>query len=31
MYDPATGTRLDVASANPVSERRLLVHTIQVP
>ena len=31
MYDPATGTRLDVTSAGPVSERRLLVHTIQVP
>ena len=29
MYDPATGARLDVASTNPVSERRLLVHTIQ--
>ena len=29
MYDPATGTRLDIASANPVSERRLLVRTIQ--
>ena len=29
MYDPATGTRLDVASANPVSERRLLVKMIQ--
>ena len=29
MYDPATGTRLDVTSANPVSERRLLVHMIQ--
>ena len=29
MYDPATGTRLDVTSANPVSERRLLAHTIQ--
>jgi hypothetical protein len=29
MYDPATGTRLDIASPNHVSERRLLVHTIQ--
>ena len=29
MYDPATGTRLDVTSASPVSERRLLAHTIQ--
>ena len=29
MYDPATGTRLDIVSANPVSERRLLVETIQ--
>jgi len=29
MYDPATGTRLDVDSANPVSERRLLVRTVQ--
>ncbi len=30
MYDPATGTRLDVASASPVSERRLLLRTIQL-
>ena len=29
IYDPATGTRLDVSSANPVSERRLLVQTIR--
>jgi len=29
MYDPATGTRLDAISADPVSERRLLVQTIQ--
>jgi len=29
MYDPATGTRLDVTSAHPVSERRLLVQTMQ--
>ena len=29
MYDPSTGTRLDVASPNPVSERRLLVQTIR--
>ena len=29
MYDPATGTRLDVTSPSPVSERRLLVETIQ--
>ena len=29
MYDPATGTRLDVTSANPVSERRLLLDAIQ--
>ena len=28
MYDPATGTRLDVTSASPVSDRRLLVKTI---
>jgi hypothetical protein len=28
MYDPATGTRLDASSSNPVSERRLLVKTI---
>jgi hypothetical protein len=28
MYDPATGARLDIASPNPVSERRLLVQTI---
>jgi hypothetical protein len=29
MYNPATGTRLDATSANPVSERRLLVQTIR--
>ena len=29
MYDPATGTRLDVTSASAVSERRLLVQTIR--
>ena len=29
MYDPATGTRLDVTSPNPVSERRLLVRIVQ--
>ena len=29
MYDPTTGTRLDAASADPVSERRLLVQTMQ--
>ena len=29
MYEPATGTRLDVTSANPISERRLLVQSIQ--
>jgi hypothetical protein len=28
MYDPTTGTRLDIASANPVSERRLLTQTV---
>ena len=29
MYDPTTGTRLDAISANPVSDRRLLVQTVQ--
>jgi hypothetical protein len=31
MYDPTTGARLDVASPNPVSERRLLVRTLGGP